>query len=198
MHKTRWFGVALLILLAFGFTLIVGLVLATVYSSRVGHHAVIAPTATLVTQIQSMNELVTVKYVVEKVVKLEAEPSVLGRDRIVLLVHAIVKAGVDLQSLRPDDVQVSGKKVIVTLPSPRITDCYIDDRKTEVWEHATAFWRPMDKDLEQNARRQALDQIRLAVGEAGLQKEALERARQQLRAILPSLGFKEVEIKTRP
>jgi len=157
----------------------------------------LAPTRLMLTKIQTLSELVTVKYLVEKVVKLEAEPSVLGRDRIVLLTHAVVKAGVDLSALKPEDVQVSGTKLTLNLPPARITDCYLDEKKTEVWEHTTAFWRTFDAKLEQNARRQALDEIRLAAGEQGIQKEAHERAQFQLAAFLRSLGYTEVEIKTR-
>ena len=157
----------------------------------------LTPTRMMVTQIQTLSELVTVKYLVEKVVKLEAEPSVLGRDRIILLTHAVVKAGVDLAGIKPEDVKASGSKVTLILPPARITDCYLDEKRTEVWEHLTAFWRKFDEKLEQNARRQALDEIRLAAGEQGIQKEALEKAKLQLGAFLRSLGYTEVEIRTR-
>ena len=56
--------------------------------------------------------------------------------------------------------------------------------------------REFDKDLEQDARRQAVDQIRMAAVNAGMLKDADERARQQVTAILRSLGFAEVEVTT--
>ena len=196
MFRTRWWTLGLALLIFLGLFLLFGVMLPTLRYLR-STRSVMTPTTTIITQVQSMNDLVMVKYVVEKVVKLDGEPSLLGKDSVILLLHAVVKAGVDLAGVRPEDVQVTGRKVVMTLPSPRITDCYVDDRKTEVWEYKTAFWRPFDKDLEQSARRQALEAIRLSAGEQGIQKEALERARQQLRLFLGSLGFREVEIKTR-
>src|SRR5262245_26111606 len=66
-----------------------------------------ANTATVVLQIQSLSELVTVKYVLEKVIVTESpktttlENLLPGQDdRIVLLAHGIVKAGVDLSKLK--------------------------------------------------------------------------------------------------
>lgn len=197
MQRNRWIGLGLVLLsvaaLAGCLLVVVGLIrwLPTLLPTQ------IAPTRALLVQMQSIDEWVTVKYLVEKVVKLEAEPSILGRDRVVLLTHAVVKAGVDLKSMRAEDIQVSGKKVVVRLPSARITDCYLDDHRTEVWEHNTAFWRPLDKDLEQNARRQAVEEIRRAAAEQGIQKEAMERARSQLKWLLQNLGYTEVSVEVR-
>lgn len=197
MTNARWIGWAIAGAMA-GAVLLAGLVAAFVlFGFRWPRLPVLAPTSTVITQIQSANELVTVKYVVEKIVKLESEPSILGEDRVVLLVHAIAKAGVDLSSMRPEDVRVKGNCVTLTLPPPKLMDCYIEDRKTEVWEHHTRFWRPLDQELEQKARRQALDQIRLAVREQGIHKEAFQRARDQLTLLLRSLGFVEIEISQR-
>ena len=197
MVSKRWLSVALILFVVGSLLLLFGVLLPALRYLQRPARSVLLPTTAIITQIQSLNELVTVKYVVEKIVKLDAEPSLLGKDRVVLLLHAVVKAGVDLKSLRPQDVAVSGNRMVLTLPSPRITDCYVDERKTEVWEHSTAFWRPLDKDLELNARRQALEQIRLAAGEQGIQKEALERAQFQLQLFLRTLGFKDVEVKAR-
>lgn len=197
MTHARWMGWAIAGAVA-GAVLFSGLVTAFVlFGFRWPGSPVLAPTSTVITQIQSVRDLVTVKYVVEKIVKLESEPSILGEDRVVLLVHAVAKAGVDLSSIRPEDIRVKGHCVSLTLPPPKVTDCYIEDRKTEVWEHQTRFWRPLDKELEQKARRQALDQIRLAVQEQGIHKEAFQRARDQLTLLLRSLGFTEIEIAQR-
>ena len=159
----------------------------------------LAATANLLTQIQTLSQLVTVKYVVEKIVKLEGDPSLLplNQDQVIILARAIVKAGVDLSQLKPDDLNVSDKKITIFIPPAKITDCYLDDLKTEIWEHKTALFRRFDKNLEQNARRQALDQIKVAAGDNGIQKEALDRAKAQLTNLFQLLGFTEVEVRTR-
>jgi hypothetical protein len=196
MARTRWWTLGVAVVAFLALFLLFGVMLPMLRYLQSERPALVT-TSALLTQVQNLNDLVVVKYVVEKVVKLEGEPSLLGKDKVVLLMHAVVKAGVDLSRVRPEDVRVTGRRVELTLPPAQIVDCYVDDRKTEVWEHTTAFWRPFDKDLEQSARRQALDQIRLAAGEQGIQREASERARVELRQLLGSLGFREIEIRSR-
>src|SRR5690349_2780774 len=66
-------------------------------------------TATVLRQVQTLSELITVKYVMEKVVILEDVKWYPGGDsRVLLVAHGIVKAGVDLKQLQPEDVSVSG------------------------------------------------------------------------------------------
>jgi hypothetical protein len=109
-----------------------------------------------------------------------------------LLAHGIVKAGIDLHELKPDDVKISGQRVTLRLPPPRIMDAYLDDSKTEIIERTTGMLRQFDKDLEQNARRQAVDDIRRAARLSGILNDARERARQQLEVFFRQLGFEEV------
>jgi len=50
-------------------------------------------TTTVVQQVQTLSDLVTVKYVMEKVVVLE-DAKWYGENRVLLLAHGIVKAGI--------------------------------------------------------------------------------------------------------
>ena len=120
-------------------------------------------TATLFRQVQTLSQLVTVKYVLEKVVDVQDTKWYPGGDNKVLLVaHGIVKAGINLTNLQPSDIQIAGKKITLTLPHPVITDAYLDDHHTQVLERSTGILRAFDKDLEQNARKQAVDELRVA------------------------------------
>src|SRR5689334_407791 len=148
-------------------------------------------TATILKQVQTLSELVTVKYVLEKVVILE-DVKWYGENRVLLVAHGIVKAGVDLQELRPDDVRVEGNKAFVKLPPARITDVYLDDQKTRVVDRATGLLRAFDKDLEQNARRQAVDDLARSARFNGIQGDAEARARLQLGNLFRQFGL-EVE-----
>ena len=66
-------------------------------------------TSTILQQVQTLSELVTVKYVMEKVVIQEDPPQnsirrLLPDDtRVILVAHGIVKAGVDLSKMQPGD-----------------------------------------------------------------------------------------------
>jgi hypothetical protein len=153
-------------------------------------------TATVLRQVQALSQLVTVKYVLEKVVVLE-DVKWFGESRVLLLAHGVVKAGVDLSQLKAEDVRVTGQTVTLRLPPAQITDAYLDDKQTRVIERSTGLLRVFDKDLEQTARENAVDDIRRAARLEGIQKDAEDRARLQIESLLRRLGFAEVEIVSR-
>jgi hypothetical protein len=154
----------------------------------------ISNTPVLLRQIQSLGDLVTVKYVMEKVVLLE-DVKWYGESRVLMVAHGVVKAGVNLQKISQEHVRIEEGKVVIKLPPPEITDVYLDDEKTQVIERTTGVLRSFDKDLEQNARRQAVDSLRRAARYGGIQKDADERARQQLTHLFQVLGYSKVEFE---
>lgn len=149
-------------------------------------------TATVVTQIQGLAQLVTVKYLMEKVVVLE-DVKAYGESRVLLVAHGVVKAGVDLSKLGPGDMQVDGTRIAVRLPPCTIIDVYLDEEKTQVLEHSTGLLRRFDKDLQQNARREGLDAIRRSARYSGILEEAQTRAELQLQLFFRQLGYDKVE-----
>lgn len=156
-------------------------------------------TSTLLQQVQTVSELVTVKYVIEKVVVLEDVKWItgLGESRVLMLAHGIVKGGIDLSRIPPGDLKVDGKRIIIKLPPPQIIEAYLDEKQTRVIERTTGLLRTFDKDLEQAARQNALDDIRRAARNGGILKDADARARAQLTALLKQLGFETVEFAPR-
>lgn len=193
MHmKTLRLTVGLLILLSLIFCL--GLVLgARLVRSGWARGSIRVTTGPgLLTQIQNLAELVTVKYVIEKVVLVE-DVKWYGQNRVLLVAHGTVKAGVDLKKLRPEDIQVVGEKLIINLPPAQVLDTYLDDSQTKVIEHSTGLLRAFDKDLQQTARQNAIDDIRRAARLGGILTEAEQRAKTELTIFLAQLGFKRVE-----
>ena len=194
----------LLVIVAIFVAIIIGLWLGSVLPRLTGINASpkVYNTATLLKQVQTLSQLVTVKYVMEKIVVLEGQPKGLleqfvpGESRVILVAHGVVKAGVDLSRLKPEDLQVSEKKVVLNLPPSQITDAYLDDQQTKVVERATGILRRFDKDLEQAARQNAVDDIRRAARTGGILKDAEERAHDQLTNLFRQLGFEEVEIRS--
>jgi len=153
----------------------------------------IADTASVVTRVTALNQWVTVKYVVEKVVLVE-DAKWYGENRLMMIAHGVAKAGVDLGRLKPEDVRIRGRTIEITLPRPQIVDVYLDERRTQIVERSTGVLRAFDKDLEQDARRQAVDQIRVGVRESGILKDAEERARAQVTVLLGQSGFEGVVV----
>jgi len=150
--------------------------------------------ATVLTRVQNLSQLVTVKYVLEKVVVYE-DAKWYGDNRVLLVAHGVVKAGIDLGSLKAGDLRVADKRIRVALPRPRITDVYLDDRHSEIVERTTGLLRVFDKDLEQNARIQAVEDLRGAALQNGILADASAQARAELTAMLHELGFAEVEFR---
>jgi hypothetical protein len=148
-------------------------------------------TVSVVQQVQSLSEIITVKYVIEKVVVLE-DVKWYGENRVLLLAHGVVKAGIDLKRLQPSDVVISGKTITVRLPVPQITDAYLDDKATQVIDHSTGLLRSFDKDMEQTARQEAVEEVSLAAREGGILKDADTRAKTELETFFKRAGFESV------
>src|SRR6266436_9365208 len=96
---------------------------------------------TVVDRIQKLQRLETVVFTMEKIVTGEKEsvilPNFLAGDRLLLLVHGEVIAGIDFQTLKPSDVRVSGKKILVRLPQAQVLVTKLDSAKTRVYSRQT-------------------------------------------------------------
>ncbi len=193
MSKGRLSSVALALAFIFGLGLLFGIFLPRITGFSAGPRTYNTPT--ILKQIQTLSELVTVKYVMEKIHVLEdvkVFPGI-GENRVAILAHGIVKAGVDFKEMKPEDISIHEKKISVRLPQSRITDAYLDDSRTQVLDRSTGLFRVFDKNLEQTAREQAIADIGRAARHEGILKEADDRAREQIKALLKQLGFEEIE-----
>src|SRR6266545_3501089 len=186
-------GVAFVVVILLGVSIGIGIWLWSSVPRWIGLASVTKTynTATVLRQVQTLSQLVTVKYVMEKVVVFE-DVKWFGENRVLLVAHGIVKAGVDFSQLKPEDVKVSGTNVTIRLPPAQITDTYLDEHQTRVIERTTGLLRMFDKDLEQTARQRAVDDIRRGARGAGILKDADERARAQVKNLFQQAGL-EVE-----
>jgi len=197
MLKTRLVNAVFILAIIFG----LGLMFLFIFPflSRLRPAPRIASTPSVLQRVQGLSELITVKYVLEKVVIFEDPRWYPGGDsRVLMVVHGNVLAGVNLKELREGDIRVEGDRVFINLPPARapIDLTYIDDKHTQVVERSTGILRSFDKDMEQNARKQAILDLNLAARESGILNDAAFRARQELTNLLSPLGFK-VEINSR-
>jgi hypothetical protein len=151
-------------------------------------------TTSVVHEVQSLSELVTVKYVMDKVVVLE-DVKWYGESRVLLLAQGVVKAGIDLKRLKPEDVSISGKTITIRLPPPQVLDAYLDDKQSQVIDHTTGLLRAFDKDLEQTARQNAVDDIARAARRGGILDDAETRGRAELENFFKRAGFERVEFR---
>jgi hypothetical protein len=150
----------------------------------------------IVTQVRQLNQLATVRYTIQKVVGLTEQKQPVGAESILLVMQARVEAGIDLSSLRED--QISRRPdgtVVVRLPDPRILNVAVDERETKVWDRQKTWWTPWvpySKDLEQRARQAGLDAVQKSALEMGILKEAERNAETSIRGLLTVLGAKSV------
>jgi len=152
--------------------------------------------AAVVKEIRALNELVTVKYGIEKVVGMKEEKLPVGTESILLLVQGKVLAGVDLAELQAGDVIVSRGVVNIRLGAPHIQEAFIDEKNTKVWDRSITWWTPWvspDLDLEHKARLQALEDIKKAALEMGILGEARRNAEMDIRSVLLAAGVKKVD-----
>jgi hypothetical protein len=187
MLQIRLIMLGMVIAIAGGVGLSLGLLLPRLPTQAAGPASGL-DTSTLIQEVQGLSELVTVKYVLEKVVVLE-DVRWYGGNRVLLLAHGIVKAGVDLRALQPEDLQLEGNRVLVKLPPATITDVYLEENSTRVIEHSTGLLRAFDKDLQIAARRQAIDELRRSARHSGIHEDAQEQAQQLLRTFFGQLGL---------
>ena len=150
----------------------------------------------VVYEIRQLSELVSVRYLVQKVVGLEERKSPLGSEKLLIIVQARVLGGIDLNQIRPTDVQQRpGGQWSVRLPPARILHVNIDDKQTKVWDRQITWWTPWvapNPDLERQARLKALDEIESAAREMGILEDARRNAESTLRALLQGFGIHAV------
>ena len=152
----------------------------------------------VVHQIQRLNELVSVKYTVQKVVGLEEEKVPFGSEKLLLFVQAEVLAGIDLSKLAAADIKwLPAKRMQVMLPPPRIEHVVIDDKETKVWDRQITWWTPWvpyNPDMERQARLKAKDTIQQAAIDMGILDQARRNAEAGIRSLLETLGVKSVTL----
>ena len=152
---------------------------------------------TVVDRIQRLQRLETVVYTMDKIVSGAKEnpllPNFLAGDRLLMLVHGEVVAGIDFSNLKPGDVAVDGKQVRLRLPPPQIFSTRIDSGRTRVYSRQTGLLVPTDPDLETQVRQEAERQLQEAAMADGILRNAQQNAASTIRSLLQGLGFEKIE-----
>jgi len=144
----------------------------------------------VITEIKQLNELVTVRYSMERVVGLREARQPLGEESILLMVEGEVLAGIDLGALSTNDCEVNGGHVTITLPRAKILHVGLNEKNTKVWDRRITWWTPWvapDLDLEHKARLEALDDMQQAAIHMGALDEAQRHAQTAIEALLRGL-----------
>ncbi len=152
-------------------------------------------------QVKRLNQLVTVKYSLQRVVGLKEERQPFGAESILLMVEGQVLAGVDLGELKDSDCQVSpSRTVALRLPPARILDVSLNETNTKVWDRHITWWTPWvapDPELEHRARLSALDAVKSAALSMGILNDAQKNAQTSIEELLRLMNVEHPSVTTR-
>jgi hypothetical protein len=154
---------------------------------------------TVVHQIQQLQRLETVSYTMDKIISGEHAnaylPKFLAGDRLLLVVHGEVVAGINLAALVPGDVLIQAQKVSIHLPAAEVFNTRIDNARTRVYSRDTGLFSSPDPNLESEVREEAERQLQQAALQDGILKIAADNARSTISGMLKGFGFREVDIR---
>ena len=122
-------------------------------------------------------------------------PKFLAGDRLLLVAHGDVVAGINLASLGPGDVLITGQTVSIHLPAAEVFSTRIDNARTKVYSRDTGLFSSPDPNLESEVREEAERQLQQAALQDGILKTATDNARATITGMLQGFGFREVDIR---
>jgi hypothetical protein len=150
---------------------------------------------TIIRQVRSLSRLETASYTIEKVITAESGQGTfafLFGDRLILVAHGQVIAGVDLGKMGEGDIIVAeNDTVVVTLPPAEVLVVTLNNQDSYVYDRDTGMIG-MNPALETEARRAAEDEILNAALEDGILEMAQQNAEAYVRNLILALGFDEV------
>ena len=154
---------------------------------------------TVVRQIQQLQRLETVSYTMDKIISGEHAnaylPKFLAGDRLLLVVHGEVVAGINLAGLQPGDVLIQGQKVSIHMPAAEVFSTRIDNTRTRVYSRDTGLFSSPDPNLESEVRQEAERQLTQAALQDGILKTAADNARSTVSGMLKGFGFHETDFR---
>jgi hypothetical protein len=152
--------------------------------------------------ITAMKQLSLVEYRVSKIIKADDEGAwyKIGDRKILLSCTAYLKAGIDLATFGPDDVDIdwTGKRVSVTIPHATLLS--LDMPASEIreeYDHVTMFRQSFTAEERNALLRQGEKQIRRSVPALGILDKADENARRFFESVFQKMGFETVEVSFR-
>jgi hypothetical protein len=157
-------------------------------------------TTTVLDRIEALSELMTTRFNYSSLVTSERDmPEILRGlygDRMVMVAVGHVNAGIDVKNIRVTEGPAN--TLVVTLPPPILQDCFLDEKKSYVVSRDTGFFAKPAPNMDQEARRYAVEQFRDMAIKAEIYQEAQQRAKNLIENLLIDIGVKKVNVVTSP
>lgn len=162
---------------------------------------IIPDPVTIVHEMHNLSRLETASYTIEKIISgssgQEVLPFLFG-DELILVAYGQVVAGVNLELVSEEDIQVTEDGVVsIVLPPAEILSISLDEDKTYVFDRDTGLMG-LNDDLESQVRQAAVQEIEAAALEDGILEMAQQNAETYLERLILSLGFREVHFVEAP
>lgn len=172
----------------------------------------------VISKIQTLNRLQTVAYHVDTVIQSHKEGSWqklwTDEQKGLFVAHGRVQAGIDLNQLKPENVQVTPltpeqlqakangdtsikQTVTITLPPAQVFETYLDN--IEVYDIETGLFgaMPTDPAIFSQAQSVGKQQVLATACKSDMLKLATDNAQKQIQSLF-SLAALEVTVNTRP
>ena len=154
---------------------------------------------TVVHQIQQLERLETIVYRMEKIISGGREsrylPQFLAGERLLLVVHGEVIAGIDLSKVLPEHVVIRGQMIELTLPKAEVFTTRVDNERSRVYSRETGLFTRVDPHLETEVRQEAERQLLQAALDDDILQTAEQNARTTLTSLLKGFGFEQAEVR---
>lgn len=153
---------------------------------------IIPDPVTIISDIHALARLETIQYTVEKVITAEVGQGGLAflfQDKLLLVAHGFVIAGIDMDKLQPKDMQLQNGVLYVRLPPAEVFVATLDNSKSYVYTRDTGILTRQTIDLETLARQSAEEEIKKAALEDGILNLAQQNAESFLSKFFGALGY---------
>jgi hypothetical protein len=172
--------------------------LAAFWSLLSGRNTRITSEGSVIERIQRLQRMETVVFNMDKIVTGEKDnpilPDFIAGDRLLMIVHGQVIAGIDFSRLKSSDIKIQGKEVRIHLPNPQILVTRLDNARTKVYSRSTGLLVPVDPNLETQVRQEAEGELLQEAGLGGIIAQARDNARGTVTTLLQGMGFEKVEV----
>jgi hypothetical protein len=172
--------------------------LASLWSLLSGRNTRITSEGTVIERIQRLQRMETVVFNMDKIVTGEKDnpilPDFIAGDRLLMIVHGQVVAGIDFSRLKSSDIKIHDKEVRIHLPNPQILITRLDNARTKVYSRNTGLLVRVDPNLESQVRQEAEGELLQEAGVGGIIANARDNARATVTTLLLGIGFERVEV----
>jgi hypothetical protein len=185
-------GLALILVILAGYIYYSRLERGTRIITDLSHPAVVK-------EIRQLGRLETAQFSLEKVIDTKLSQSnaineFLFGDRILLIAYGKATAGVNLENIPDEAVDVSGTSLSIELPNTELFSVVLDPEKTQVYDRKLGILTKGDMSLETEARKSAEASLKIAACDAGILDEARHGAEERIRQLYGLAGFTNVTV----